>query len=659
MIERHHYAPRLVNDSFSSDVFHAVIQSLHQYYTMFTAVEYQQLTAHRYTIDDELNGRSWNFLHTLVPIYAQAIKRGDSILANLLEKPLDFSVDEKGTWSRTPILAFPATAAEMRQAYNRRLKWQMLHLFYEQTLSSEVKVPLQAKLIEQEKTVRQKLKRSLLAETQHLRTPEAIADHVKEAYLVAVARAYDPHTAYFSPAEKESFQSALSSENKSFGFLIEEKEGKVIIHQLVPGGAAWRSGELHRNDQVLQFQIDGREPVDVSLFSADELSEMLESSSAQRLTIRIKKSDGNIKTLQLNKQKVDTEENIVKGFVLKGAKNMGYISLPDFYTSWDEESGSSCADDVAREIVKLKKEKIDGLILDVRYNGGGSMDEALQLIGIFINEGPLMGIKRKDAKLQFLKDPNRGTIYDGPLVVLINGQSASASEALASTLQDCQRAVIVGSTSFGKATMQQILPLDTTAGDRMVPSPLGYLKVTTGKLYRLTGNTAQLKGVQPDVLLPDAYDILDSREQSLPQALPADTVKRNEYYKPLPALPIATLAQLSEQRVKASAGFSTILQSMQQLSNQMRSPTQTVPLRADAFEKWRRQYDSAMEMNTGKGTSHAHFAVANHQYDMQRLQSNTYANEMNTLFIKRLQEDLYLEEAFRILTDLIQYTSIK
>src|SRR5437762_8924227 len=170
----------------------------------------------------------------------------------------------------------------------------------------------------------------------------------------------------------------------------------------------------------------------------------------------------------LAKEKIETEDDIVKGYVLNGEKKIGYISLPDFYTIWEDESGSGCANDVAKEIVKLKKENIDGLILDVRYNGGGSLGEALQLTGIFIDEGPLLGEKDRNGKLVFLKDPNRGTIYDGPMVLMVNGQSASASEVLAAALQDYHRALIVGSSTYGKATMQEIFPMDTLTSKRDV-----------------------------------------------------------------------------------------------------------------------------------------------------------------------------------------------
>ena len=263
-----------------------------------------------------------------------------------------------------------------------------------------------------------------------------------------------------------------------------------------------------------------------------------------RLVLKFRKKDGTTRIVLLRKEKIENEENIVKGFVLKGEKKIGYILLPAFYTEWENESGSSCANDVAKEIVKLKKENIDGLILDVRYNGGGSLGEAMEMIGIFVDEGPLMGQKQKAEKVIYLKDPNRGTIYNGPMALMVNGQSASASEILAASLQDYNRALIVGSNTYGKATMQQMMLLDTmTNRPTQIGNAKDIVKITTGKLYRLSGETAQMNGVSPDIVLPDAFDGLDYREKFSSFALPADKVAKNAYYKPLAALPVNELPE--------------------------------------------------------------------------------------------------------------------
>jgi carboxyl-terminal processing protease len=659
MIERNHFSPRAVNDSFSADVFQKVITSLDEMRFLFTADEYKKLSAHRYMLDDELQGGAWQFLNQLTASYGAAIKRADSLVNVVLQKPLDVTIDDKVTLSRDKQFHFPASIADQKAIWTKWFKWHLLNSVYDMTLAQTGKTPIKEVLAKNEAALRQKLKRSTLAGLQDLLVPGALALYVKEAYLMAVALSFDPHTEYLSPKGKDNLQAALSTNDRSFGFLIDERDGKVVIQHLIPGGPAWKSGEVHRNDQILQLSFDGKEPTDVTMLEADEVAELVEATTANTIALKIKKGDGSVKTVSLRKEKIELEGNGVKGYVLKGIKKIGYISLPDFYTSWEDENGSSCAEDVAKEIVNLKKEGIEGLILDVRFNGGGSMQEAQQLIGIFINEGPLFGLKDK-GKASFLKDPNRGTIWSGPMAVMINGQSASASEVLAASLQDYNRAVVVGSSSFGKATMQQVFAMDTTAGSRMVNAPFGFVKITLGKLYRLDGGTAQLNGVKPDVYLPDAFDVMDNREKDMPNVLAADTIKRNSYYKPLPPLPLKELEQASNQRIATLPEFVALKHSIQQFAAFYKSKQQVIPLKLEAFEKWRAQNDVAMmqgDQNDGKASTL--YAVANHQFESQRLQNNVYAGEINSVVVKNLQQDMYIEEVYRIVSDLIQRTTLK
>lgn len=655
MIERNHFSPRSVNDSFSADIFHKTMAGLDPMHLLFTAEDYTKLSSLRYGLDDELNGGGWKFLPLLTQTYTAAFRRADSLVNLILQKPIDVSLDDKATLSVEKDHRYAANVAELKGAWTKWFKIQLLNYVYEFAAAQTPKMSMKEGLLKSETIVRQKLKRSASTQFEDLKNPAEMARMVKEVYLSAIATSFDPHTEFFSADAKNDFESSLSTQAESFGFIIDEKDGKILIQHLIPGGPAWRSGELHRNDQLLQFGFDGKELQDATLLDTDEVAEMIGTTTAKSITLKIKKGDGVIKTLSLRKEKIESEDGRVKGYVLKGAKKVGYISLPDFYTAWDDGAGSSCAEDVAKEIVNLKKEGIEGLILDVRFNGGGSMQEAQEMIGIFINEGPLFGIKGRDGKTAFLKDPNRGTIWDGPMAVLINGQSASASELLAGSLQDYNRAVIVGSSSFGKATMQRILPMDTTAGDRMVNSPLGFVKITLGKIYRLNGSTAQLNGVQPDVRLPDAFDVVEGKEKHKPNALSSDTTKRNGYYKPLGALPVKELEAASKQRLAGSSSFAEVQQYIAQLSAFYKNKSQVVPLKLEAFEKWRQQNDVLMSEREEKPSATTSlYAVANHQYEAQRLQSNAYAGEVNAVLLKNLQSDSYIEEAYRVVQDLIQ-----
>jgi carboxyl-terminal processing protease len=282
------------------------------------------------------------------------------------------------------------------------------------------------------------------------------------------------------------------------------------------------------------------------------------------------------------------------------------------------------------------------------------MGEAMELTGIFIDEGPLVGVKEKEGKLAFPKDPNRGMIYSGPMVLMVNGQSASASEMLAAALQDYNRAVIVGSNTFGKATMQQMMPLDT-----MQRNPLrgdhkdDIVKVTMGKLYRLSGETAQLNGVKPDVVLPDAFDAIEYREKFMPFALPADPATKNGYYKPLPVIPVSDLAAKSAGRVNASKEFQAIKKVTETIRSKM-TKSETVSLKLEGFEQWAKT--QSVEMDTFEGETEkpsSKYTVDNHALDKTLLVNNEYAKEINQVWLHNIGGNIYIEEAFLVLCDLI------
>jgi carboxyl-terminal processing protease len=652
-VERNHYSPRAVNDSFSSEVFVKIIKELDPQQDIFTADDYNILASFRYQLDDELNGSAWKFLDVASALFKRRLQRADSLVSSILQKPLDFNSDEKITFSRGEDFRFAASVPELRSRWTKWFKFLALSSAYDEYASDSTKPLLKAVLAKKESSVREKIRKATQRSIQNLLESSVFDNFMAETYLNALATTFDPHTMFFSLQAKEDFQSELSTENYSFGFDIDEtREGKIIIAQLTPGGPAWKSGELHTNDELLELQWEGKQAIDIAGSTYEEVDDILNESNHGSISVKVKKTNGAIRTITLQKEKIETEENVVKGYLLKGEKNIGYISLPDFYTTWEDEGGSGCANDVAKELIKLKKEKIDGLILDVRFNGGGSLEEALQMAGIFIDEGPLTGTKDRTGKLVFLKDPNRGTVYDGPVVLMVNGQSASASELLAAVLQDYNRAVIVGSPTYGKATMQQIFPVDTMMKNMSLESKNGYVKITTGKLYRVNGQTAQLNGVIPDVPLPDAFDVLHYREKFTPDALPADTVKRNAYYKPLLPLPFVQLLQKSNQRISSNKNFQEINESIRR-ETQASEKERVVPLKPELFEKWASQNKDDIASEEKEFAPSKLFTAKTYTAGDQTLPGDNYSKSINAIILKNIQQDIYIEEAYQILIDLL------
>jgi carboxyl-terminal processing protease len=657
MIELNHYSPRPVDDSFSLSLFRTMINSADPRRLLFTASDFKILSAYDRKLDDELKGSAFVFLDLFSNVYQRALIRADSIISAVMQKRLDFSTSESIVTSGRDTWNFAPTVNDLYGRWTRYFKLRVLSNVYE-IVADDKAVFNNESIAKHETGIRDKIglrERNFIKRL--LQHPGGPGRLVSDMYLNAIAVSFDPHTNYFSAEDKEEFQSRLSTEGYSFGLKFDEDEnGNFLISYLVPGGPAWKSGELNRGDKLQQLYWEDKEPADVSGLSAGEIEDIMELPSKERLVLKVKKADNTIKTVMLRKERINNPENIVRSFVLKGEKRIGYILLPGFYTQWDNETGSGCATDVAKEIIKLKKENIEGLILDVRFNGGGSMGEGLELTGIFVDEGPLAGHKDKAGKVIYYRDPNRGVIFEGPLILMVNGQSASASEMLAASLQDYNRAVIVGSTTYGKATVQQIFPLDSSfkAGGRMPSNASDFLKLTMAKFYRLDGHSTQLTGVKPDVFLPDAFEDLEIGERFEKNVLPSDTVKKNGYYKPLPALPLTELRKRSNERIKYDEDFKQLERFLSAQAEVRKATTAVIPLKWDEFERWiQNQGLASGRQGDNLNPGQKKFEPGNNQLDKQWLQNNPYENELNQEWLKKMEEDYYIREAFLVAIDLI------
>jgi carboxyl-terminal processing protease len=372
-------------------------------------------------------------------------------------------------------------------------------------------------------------------------------------------------------ADKENFEGELGQKSMRFGFTLEQEDEGVSIHDLKPGSAAYKSGQLNPGDKIMSVQWDDKQPIDVSEAGIEELSQIMDQSNYGKMTLTIKKADGVLRKVEMQKEimESDDEDDKVKSFLLKSAGySMGYISLPAFYTDWENEKNNvkGCANDVAKAVLRLKKENINGLVVDLRYNGGGSLQEAVDLSGIFIDAGPVTQISTTGGKTYTLKDVNRGTVYDGPLVLLVNGASASASELVAGTLQDYHRAVIMGTRTYGKATGQVIMPLDSlTRPDASHAGTMAqtFLKLTVDKLYRITGATAQGTGVIPDIQIPDLSDETMPHESSEPTVLLAPRIEANRFYTPYAGDSIASIVYRGRALIDTSAWYKNVKKNIQ------------------------------------------------------------------------------------------------
>ncbi len=652
-MDKNHYCPPKWNDTTASILYNKWVNELDKEKLFFTQSDINLLNKYKGKLADEMNGKGWDFFSVSSKIYRNRVQMVDSILTSYLSHSIDVSKLDNLTW---PSTSYASDLKELTTRWQRYLKWKLLDAITENLISKEQKLTdvLPTDFAKLEADTRQKIKNR---EANYIKlilsTPREFEVDRQEEYLNAIAYCYDPHSNYFSTKEKEAFEADVSAMEFSAGFTFnEDDKGNKTINYLQPGGSAWRSGQLHKGDILVKIKLKSMER-DATEITSDELENLLQTNGNNDVEITVRTIAGEQKKVKLIQEKIVSDEAIVKSYIIKTNKNIGYINLPGFYSK--EEQGQKqmkydgCANDVSKEIIKLRKNNIEGLIFDLRDNGGGSMWEAMQLAGIFIDIGPVASVKDRYGKVSFLKDPNRGTIYDGPLIVLTNGQSASASEFLSATLQDYNRALIVGGNTYGKGTSQIVVPLDTNKLDDNKKYE-DFVKVTEAKFYRVNGSTVQWQGVVPDVMLPDLYEDISFKEKGNSSALKPDMSKAGVYHKEA-ELPIALLKEKSELRVKDNLFFKSKITLAKWISNhksgfsiplQWATYTQFYNKRKQDFELLYREKKDSLQI----------LKVENNIFDKEKFALSTkQINEINAVNINNIAYDYEIAEACKIFDD--------
>ncbi len=656
MVNKFHVEPRAVDSRFSAAVFNTMLKDADPGKIYFLKPDIDKLSVYRTALDKQILQQKGDFLHLFTAIYRQRLKQADSIITLISKVPFNLNLPEKFTAAEDT--TWPASTAAMQHKLHLVVKDELLDRLIEDIPSNftSYNAKKQRKYTDSAQTVLLRkttasLKRKIAA---ILQGPYSIEQNTGNLYCSAIASCFDPHTEFFPPDEREQFESALGNQRFVFGFTLKEnKNGSIVIDNLQPGSPAYKGGKLNKGDKFLSVQWEGGAVIDVSDVTLDEFTAIIDQSDHKSALFTVKKADGSIVQVALQKQQVqdDGDEDKVKSFILKGEVSIGYIYLPAFYEDWnsDNQGLNGCANDVGREILKLEKQNISGLILDLRYNGGGSAQEATALSGIFIDAGPVQQVKTKEGRVYAMKDIDRGTVFDGPLVVLVNGYSASASEMVAGTLQDYNRAVIIGAPTYGKATMQVVLPMDTTVRPENfneVHTP-NSLKVTVSKLYRVNGTTAQFKGVLPDIVLHDILDAYATKEKDEPFALRPATIDANKYYTPYALLPMKELAAVVQPEIDTMKYFKAVndIIAFTKKESGVKDVSLDVPdLLKDAELDKKGDIEDEIA-----GTPSKKFAVKASDYELSRLKADPELKDMNEEFSKRIAADAYISVAYDVL----------
>ncbi len=662
VVDRYHCNSIDFDDAFSETIFSRFFSEIDPLGMYFYEEDIQQFSdKYLHKIQQDIVQKTSSFFDTVAIVYELRLNETRQRINEIFTQSFDWDKNEILSFDKSVYRNYVSDQNEMDERWRKWLKSELLDgLFSGEYHPDPYKTTIDSVLTFEEEVKDRLMEIEFFEIDYYLNSPIGYRNELGNVYLDAIATNIDPHTTYL-PAEKQAdFIEDLSKDNLAFGFqLTENDKGVVSIGGLTPGSPAWLSNQLNRGDLVLSIKLGDSEIVDVTKKRLNEITQLFSKSSAKELIMKIKKQNGQEEEVALEKGPIYVDQDVIKSVILDGENKIGYITLPDFYTDWGEEQVNGCANDVAKIILKLTKENIEGLIIDLRYNGGGSLKEAIDLAGIFINYGPLGIELNNSGKLVSLKDFNKGTIYNGPLAILVNGSSASASEIFTAAMQDYNRALVVGSQTYGKSTGQVIIPIDpkfgiTTFDERNIDQSLGYLKVTTAKYYRITKTSHQIKGISPDIVLPDLFDVYDYREATYENAIKLDSVEKKVYYTAAKDFPINSLRSKSEKRLNENESWVKIPEIMDSL-NLIVNGTKEYKLNIKAYQE-ENQFTVNTIKKIGEYTKNetTNFKVINNQYDLKIMELNPYRSKLNQVYFDRMKSDIYLDEAYQILTDYIE-----
>ncbi len=646
-----HYKPEKVDDAFSKKVFNLYLDRLDFNKKFLLASDVQQLRQHETTIDDELRQGSYAFFNLSTKLIDKRMKESQAYYKEILAKPFDFTQNESIELDGKK-LAFAKDVPALKEEWRKQLKYQTLTRLasikedQEKAQAKDKKAPTKT-LVQMEKEAREKVLKSY--DELYERLNKRNEDDWRSIFINSITNVYDPHTGYFPPKDKDNFDIAFTGRLEGIGASLQEKDGQIKVMEIVPGSPSYLQGELKPGDAIQKVAQGDKDPVLIEGMRIDDAIQLIRGKKGTEVRLTVKKPDGSTKVIPIVRDVIVIEDTYAQSAMINDNAKIGYIKLPGFYADFENNGAPSSAKDVAREIAKLKAAGMQGLVLDLRNNGGGSLADAIEMGGLFIDKGPIVQVKTAAGKSIVLDDRDPQVQYGGPLVILVNSSSASASEILAAAMQDYNRAVIMGTPTYGKGTVQQFFELDDALPSQFdAYKPFGALKLTTQKFYRINGGTTQLRGVTPDVVLPDLYSYLEFGEKEQDYPLAFDEIKPANY-KPWPAskLNIPQIKADSRTRISTNDSFNLITKSAERLKKQADNTVRSLELNTYLAEEKQneeeaKRYDEAQKLVPV-------LDVVRLQQDLQALGTDTAKVARNKEFLKSLQKDIYLEEAVAVI----------
>lgn len=657
-IRTQHYDPLDINDKFSERVFDTYIERLDINKKFFLQKDIDALLPYRTRIDDEVNATTYEFFEAVNAIYETRAKQASEYYKSILKEPFNFNVDEY--YENDPKkVNYASDTSALREQWRKYLKYQTLirlnDLINDQEKAKAKKDSafVEKSLEELEKTAREKVRKS--NEEGFKRLYELDKNDRFNMYLNTIVNVQDPHTEYFPPADKQNFDIAMTGQLQGIGAQLQEKDGFIKVNNIIPGGPAYLDGRLKAGDLILKVAQEGQEPVEVTEMRLDKAVQLIRGKKGTKVTLTVKKPDGSLEQITLTRDIVIIEETYAQSAIIDSDKEkIGYIRLTGFYSDFGN-GGRDCAVDVKNELIKLKAEKVDGVILDLRDNGGGSLESVVRMVGLFIKTGPVVQVKTRYGSPNIMSDQDPSVTYDGPLVVMVNENSASASEILAAAIQDYKRGIVIGSPStFGKGTVQRMFNLDEMVGSAYgAIKPLGSLKITMQKFYRISGGSTQLRGVTPDIVVPDLYARINYGEKEEDFVMPWDEIKPANYSMVNSKNVFDKVIAESNKRIQSNSTFKAI--DAQSIEYKKQSDNTSINLKLSAYQERianSKKQEKEMEELKKQITP---LTVINCKPDAEALAgADSSKVKRNSDWLSSLSKDYYLAEVRNIISSMKQ-----
>ena len=654
-LNRYHYSPKEVDDSFSETLFNLYLDRIDGGRRWLTQADLKALDDYKLDLDDEAANGSYEYFDLSLQLLKQGIEKTEGYTKEILAQPFDFSKKEEYQLDGEK-RAYAKNDKELREAWRKMLKYETL-------------TRLEGKLESQEKGEDEELEGLTYEELEKMCREEVLKaynglyDRLEKrdrgdylsTYLNSVTNVFDPHTGYFEPIQKQNFDINLSGKLEGIGARLQSDGEYTKVTNVVVGGPAWKQGELKENDKITRVAQGDEEPVDVTGMDLDDVVSLIRGKKGTEVRLTVKRVDGTVQVISIIRDLVILEEGFAKSLLLhtSAKEKVGYIYLPRFYDDFTDEDGRSCAEDVAKELEKLKEQKVKGVILDLRNNPGGSLRDVVTMSGLFVETGPVVQVKSRDRTPNVLRDIDPGVSWDGPLIVMVNNFSASASEILAAAMQDYERAVIVGSPStFGKGTVQRFIDLDRSVAGHYEIKPLGSIKLTIQKFYRIDGGSVQLRGVEPDIVLPDDYYYLEMGEKE--NEFPMEWTEIGSVPHPQQVYKVRNLDQLkskSAKRIKNDPIYKEILSNANRLKTQRENSVYSLNL--ETFQTQQDQLQDKIDAYNELFEKVVVFGVENLPVDVAYIEAEEGRKARNDDWVENVQQDVHLQETLNIMHDML------